>query len=89
VPADEAPRAAALRAIPGAQRAHALATLPDDALVTTREAAALLGFRTPSAVRKAHMEGRLRSAGRRGACGAHVWLVRELRRFMRGLPPAD
>ena len=70
-----------------AHRAQTLTALPLDALVTTREAAALCGFRTPSALRKAHLEGRIHPVGRRGGRGTQVWLVADLQRFMRGLPP--
>src|SRR5688500_9735784 len=34
--------------------------------MTTRQAAAYCGFKTTGALRKAHMEGRIRPAGRRG-----------------------
>lgn len=71
----------------GGHRAQTLAALPPDAAVTTREAAALCGFRTSSALRKAHLEGRIYPVGRRGGRGTHVWLVVDLVRFMRGLPP--
>jgi len=87
LPAKLADTPVELSAVPGAGRAYALTTLPEDALVTTKEAAALLGFRSTSAVRKAYMEGRIRPAGRRGSRRTHVWQVGELRRFMRGIPP--
>ena len=78
---------AVMPALDALERARVLATLPADAIVTTREAATLCGFRTSSALRKAHIEGRIHPVGRRGGRGTLVWEVRALERFMRGLPP--
>lgn len=68
-------------------RALLLHELPDDAMVTTREAAELCGFKTPSAIRKACLEGRLRPVCKRGGRGTWMWRVSDLRRFINGLPP--
>jgi len=68
-------------------RALLLHELPDDATVTTSEAAQLCGFKTPSAIRKAFLEGRIRPVGKRGGRGTWMWRVADLRRFLNGLPP--
>ncbi len=57
---------------------------PTRRVLTTTEAAAYCGFKTPSAIRKAQLEGRLTPEGRRGGKGTWMWLVDELDRFLRG-----
>jgi len=56
--------------------------------LTTVDAARYCGFKTSSAIRKAHHEGRLLPVGRRGGTGTWVWAVTDLDRFMRGEPPS-
>jgi hypothetical protein len=51
--------------------------------LTTADAARYCGFKTPSAIRKAHMEGRVKASARRGGKGTWVWSVADLDRFMR------
>ena len=55
--------------------------------LTTADAARYCGFKTASAIRKAHMEGRVKPIARRGGKGTWVWSVANLDRFMRGEPP--
>jgi len=71
----------------GLHRARLLYELPEDALATTREAATMCGFKTPSALRKAFLEGRIRPFCKRGGRGTWMWRVHDLRRFVGGLPP--
>ena len=54
--------------------------------LTTREAAAYVGFKTTSAIRKALLEGRIHPVGRRGGNGPWMFEVSELNRFLRGEP---
>ena len=57
-------------------------------VLTTTEAAAYCGYLDASAIRKAHREGRLQPAGRRGGNGPWMWAREELDRYLRGEPPA-
>ena len=43
--------------------------------LTTADAARYCAFRTASAIRKAHLEGRLMPVARRGGKGTWVWSV--------------
>jgi hypothetical protein len=70
-----------------AARYCAATTNPRDAwptLMTTATAARYCGFRTAGAIRKAHLEGRLSPAGRRGGVGAWMWARSELDAFLCG-----
>ncbi len=53
-------------------------------ILTTTEAAHYLGYKTGSALRKAHLEGRITPAGRRGGTGTWMWSLTELDRFACG-----
>ena len=56
--------------------------------LTTAEAAEYCGYKTPGALRKAKLEGRIKPAGRRGGGnGAMSWSVDDLDAFMRGEAP--
>ena len=55
----------------------------------TTAAAAYCGFKTSGALRKAHLEGKIRPSGRRGGTGTWMWAVEDLDRFILGLPPRD
>jgi hypothetical protein len=52
--------------------------------LTTREATAYCGFKTPSALRKAKLEGRIAPAGRRGGTGTMMWSREALDRYLQG-----
>src|SRR5829696_5907175 len=56
--------------------------------LTTREAAAYCGFKTTGALRKAHLEDRVRPVGRRGGKGTWMWSREDLDGFLRGKSPA-
>src|SRR4051812_33004612 len=56
-------------------------------LLPTTEAAAYCGFRTPSALRKARLEGRVFPVGRRGGAGSWMWAIKDLDGFLRGEGP--
>src|SRR5450432_3694580 len=73
-----------------ARPAPVLVALPRGPL-TTREAAAYCGYRTPGAIRKAVHQGKLRPAGRRGGTGPQTFEIEELHRFQIGaaMPSAD
>src|SRR6185312_11567406 len=53
-------------------------------LLTTAAATAYCGFKTSSALRKAHMEGRIKPAGRRGGRGTWMWRRDDLDHFLVG-----
>lgn len=53
-------------------------------LMTTSEASVYCRFKTTGALRKARLEGRIRSYGRRGGTGTLMWEQSELDRFLRG-----
>ncbi len=55
--------------------------------LTTADAARSCGFTTPSAIRKAPMEGWIFPVSRRGGKGTWVYAVADLHRFTRGEPP--
>jgi len=57
--------------------------------LTTAAATAYCGFKTASALRKAHLEGKVHPAGKRGGTGTWMWSVEDLDRFLIGLPPRD
>jgi hypothetical protein len=56
-------------------------------LLTTTEAAVYCGFKNPSGLRKAHLEGRIFSVGRRGGIGPWMWAISDRDRFLRGEGP--
>lgn len=55
-----------------------------DELMTTAQAAKYCGFKTSSAIRKAKMEGRLKSAGKRGGIGTFMYRRTVLDQFLMG-----
>jgi hypothetical protein len=55
--------------------------------LTTADPARSCGFKTPSAIRKAPIEGRIFPVSRRGGKGTWVYAVADLHRFTRGEPP--
>ncbi len=57
-------------------------------LLCTRDAAMYCGYKTPGALRKAFLDGKVRPAGRRGGTGTWMWSVVELDRFLHGHPAA-
>jgi hypothetical protein len=61
--------------------------VPARPLLTTVEAAAYCAFRNPSALRKAHLEGRVFPVGKRGGRGTWMWAIEDLNRFLRGELP--
>jgi hypothetical protein len=56
-------------------------------LLTTRAAAAYLGYRSPSSLRKAAFDGKVSPVGRRGGGGPLVWRVSDLDEFLIGRAP--
>lgn len=58
-------------------------------LLTTAEAAAYCGFKTPGALRKAHLERRVLPAGRRGGKGTWMWRREDLDAFLCGRRPGE
>jgi hypothetical protein len=53
-------------------------------LMSTSMAARYCGYKSSSAIRKAHLEGRLMPAGRRGGIGSWMWARTELDAFLGG-----
>jgi len=56
-------------------------------LLTTRAAAAYLGYRSPSSLRKAAFDGKVSPVGRRGGGGPLMWRVSDLDNFLTGRAP--
>jgi len=58
-------------------------------LLSTAAATRYCGYKSTSALRKAHHEGRIAPVGRRGGNGTCMWSRADLDRFLRGEAAAD
>src|SRR5262245_34447941 len=75
-------RGGATRSITGTSACGSVERGLSRLLLPTREAAAYCGFKNPSGLRKAHVEGRIFPVGRRGGVGTWMWAIADLDAFL-------